>query len=269
LHFAALAYVGDSVRRPDIYYRVNVGGTLSLLGAMRRHETPAIVFSSTCATYGIPSSLPIDETTPQVPVNPYGFTKLAVERMLADFEHAFGIRWVALRYFNAAGADPDGELGERHDPETHAIPLAIKAALGEGPPFSVFGTDYPTPDGSAIRDYVHVSDLAQAHMHAIDYLASGGESIALNLATGLGNSVLEIVDAVASATGRQVPVLHMGRRSGDPPILYAAAERARETLGWSPRFSSVDETINTAVQWFLRSHNRPREKFSITADLGR
>jgi UDP-arabinose 4-epimerase len=253
MHFAALAYVGESVTSPDKYYRINVGGTLSLLEAMCRHDISKIVFSSTCATYGVPAHLPIKEETPQAPINPYGFTKLAVERMLADFERAYGFRWVALRYFNAAGADPDGELGERHDPETHAIPLAIMAALGTGPAFSIFGTDYRTSDGTAVRDYVHVSDLAQAHARAIDYLADAGESIALNLGTGVGTSVFELVDAVAAATGRKVRVVRTARRTGDPPILYAVADRARQTLGWAPRFVSIGETVATAADWFLRS----------------
>ena len=230
----------------------NIGGTLSLLQAMKRHDTGAIVFSSTCATYGIPAQLPIAEDTPQSPINPYGFTKLAAERMLADFDRAYGIRWTALRYFNAAGADPDGELHERHDPETHAIPLAIQAALGMGPAFSVFGTDYATPDGTAIRDYVHVSDLAQAHARAIDYLAAGGASTALNLGTGIGTSVFEMIDAVAAATGRPVPLVHGPRRAGDPPILYAVAERAKTVLGWVPRFVSIGETVSTAVDSFMR-----------------
>lgn len=255
VHLAGLAYVGESVVNPASYYQVNVAGTLSLLEAMRRHAIGAIVFSSTCATYGIPDVLPIDEDTPQRPVNPYGFTKLTAERMLNDFGHAYGIRWVSLRYFNAAGADPDGELGERHDPETHAIPLAINAALDNGPPFSIFGTDYPTPDGSAVRDYVHVGDLADAHTKAIDYLAGGGESVALNLATGIGTSVFELIDAVASATGRDVPTVRAARRPGDPPELFAAGVRARTTLGWTPHFVSIDDTVATAVARTLASRS--------------
>lgn len=255
MHFAALAYVGESVQDPNLYYRVNVAGTLSLLETMRRHGTDAIVFSSSCATYGIPDRLPIEETTPQSPINPYGFTKLVAERMLVDFERAYGLRWVALRYFNAAGADPDGELGEQHDPETHAIPLAIRAALGTGPAFSIFGTDYPTPDGSAVRDYVHVSDLADAHLRAVQYLDRGGKSGAFNLATGVGTSVLEIIDAVTTVTQRRVPVLRGPRRPGDPPTLYAIAERARKDLGWQPRFVAIKETVSTSAQWFLRAHN--------------
>jgi UDP-arabinose 4-epimerase len=252
LHFAALAYVGESVTDPARYYRVNVAGTLSLLDAMRRHGVTRIVLSSSCATYGIPAALPISEATPQHPVNPYGFTKLVTERMVADYERAYGTRWIALRYFNAAGADPDGELGERHDPETHAIPLAIGAALGTAPPFSVMGTDYPTPDGSAIRDYVHVTDLADAHLRAVDHLGNGGNSGAFNLATGRGTSVLELIDAVAAVTGRAVPVIRAARRAGDPPALYAKAELAGHVLGWRPRFIEIAPMVATAARWFVK-----------------
>ncbi|HSR55355.1 MAG TPA: NAD-dependent epimerase/dehydratase family protein, partial [Alphaproteobacteria bacterium] len=196
-----------------------------------------------------------DESTQLNPINPYGFTKLVVERMLIDFQNAYGIRWAALRYFNAAGADPDGELGERHEPETHAIPLAIMASLGSGPAFSVFGTDYETPDGTAIRDYVHVTDLADAHARAVDYLSEGGESVALNLGTGEGTSVLEIVNSVSEVTGREVPMINAPRRPGDPPILYAVADRAAKTLGWTPRFLSIKDTVGTAADWFYRAHN--------------
>lgn len=252
MHFAALAYVGVSVREPAAYYATNVGGTLALLEAMRSAGVNRIVFSSTCATYGEPDQLPITETTPQRPINPYGFTKLAVERMLADFERAYGLKWVALRYFNAAGADPEGELGEDHDPETHAIPLAIQSALGLRGPFQIFGADYPTPDGSAIRDYVHVSDLAEAHALATEYLVRGGASGAFNLATGVGVSVREIVRAVTSAVGRPVPVVEASRRAGDPATLFATGELARETLGWTPRYTAIGETVETAAQWLMR-----------------
>lgn len=249
VHFAALAYVGESVTEPGRYYRNNVGGTQNLLEAMRRHQVPSIVLSSTCATYGIPQALPISEDMPQQPVNPYGQTKLVMERMAADYERAHGIRSVSLRYFNAAGADPEGELGERHEPETHAIPLAIGAALGIAPPFHVLGTDYPTPDGSAVRDYVHVNDLADAHVRAVSYLANGGASTACNLGTGNGTSVLEMVEAVQAVTGRAVPLVHAARRAGDPPALYAKAERAHALLGWTPRFTGVAPIIETAVAW--------------------
>ena len=258
IHFAALAYVGESVVDPGRYYRVNVTGTQTLLDAMRRYGLTRIVLSSSCATYGIPDTLPISEDTPQQPVNPYGFTKLVTERMAADYERAYGIRWVALRYFNAAGADPEGELGERHDPETHAIPLAIGAALGTAPPFSVLGTDYPTPDGSAVRDYVHVADLADAHLRAMTHLGQGGGSGAFNLATGRGTSVLELIDAVAAATGRRVPMVLAARRPGDPPALYARADRAAQVLGWQPRFADIGPMVETAVQWFAKGTERER-----------
>ncbi|MDB5875942.1 MAG: UDP-glucose 4-epimerase [Ramlibacter sp.] len=253
MHFAALAYVGVSMTDPGAYYGTNIGGTLCLLEAMQRAGIGEIVFSSTCATYGEPDQLPITESTMQRPINPYGFSKLAAERLLADFERAYGLKWVALRYFNAAGADPEGELGEEHDPETHAIPLAIQSALGLRGAFKVMGTDYATPDGTAIRDYVHVSDLAQAHCLAVDYLLSGGESGAFNLATGIGVSVRDIVDAVSRATGRLVPIIEGPRRAGDPEALYATGELAREVLGWTPRYISIVETVETAARWFMRA----------------
>lgn len=256
IHFAALAYVGDSVSQPDRYYRVNVAGTLALLDAMRRFGVNSIVLSSSCATYGIPASLPICENTPQQPVNPYGFSKLVAERMAIDYARAYGMRWVALRYFNAAGADPDGELGERHDPETHAVPLAIGASLGTGPPFSVLGTDYPTPDGSALRDYVHVSDLADAHVRAIDLLASG-TSGAFNLATGRPTSVLELMAAVEAATGRRAPRVYAPRRPGDPPALYANAQLAADILGWRPRYTDIGTIVATAAAWHTRMLSSP------------
>jgi UDP-arabinose 4-epimerase len=251
IHFAALAYVGESVIDPARYYQVNVTGTQTLLEAMRRHGVLRIVLSSSCATYGVPAALPITEETLQEPVNPYGFTKLVTERMAADYGKAYGFGSVSLRYFNAAGADPDGELGERHEPETHAIPLAIGAALGTAPAFPVLGTDYPTPDGTAVRDYVHVSDLATAHLRALEYLQNHMGSSAFNLATGCATSVLEMIDAVAAATGRQVPVVHSARRPGDPPALYSLAERAGSVLGWHPRFPNIETMVETAVRWHL------------------
>ncbi len=256
IHFAALAYVGESVINPDKYYRVNITGTHTLLDAMRRHAVTRIILSSSCATYGVPIALPIHECTPQHPVNPYGFTKLVMERMAADYERAYGMQWVALRYFNAAGADPDGELGERHDPETHAIPLAIGAALGTAPPFSVMGTDYPTADGSAVRDYVHVSDLADAHVRAVMYLEAGGASIAFNLATGRGTSVLELVEAVRIVTGRPIPLITAPRREGDPPSLYAHADLAKQLLGWQPRHAGIQEMVETAAAWFIGTNGK-------------
>ena len=257
MHFAAFAYVGESVGDPLKYYANNVGGTVSLLSAMKRANIGKFIFSSTCATYGTPESLPISETSGQKPINPYGFTKLAVERLLSDCETAHGLRWCALRYFNAAGADPDGEIGEDHTPETHVIPLAVRAALGGGGAFHVFGTDYETDDGSAVRDYIHVSDLADAHVKAAAYLMDGGESQAFNLATGAGVSVLELIRSVERATGLRVPVEYSPRRAGDPAVLYAIADKARETLGWVPRFTSIDETVATAASWIRRQSNHP------------
>ena len=252
MHFAAYAYVGESVAEPGRYYGNNVLGTLTLLESLRDAGIGRFVFSSTCATYGIPSRVPIDEDHPQAPINPYGSSKLMVERILADFDRAHGLQSVALRYFNAAGADPDGEIGECHEPETHAIPLAIQAALGRLQRFQVFGTDYPTPDGSAIRDYVHVSDLADAHVRALEYLVSGGSSTALNLGTGQGHSVLQVVAAVEAETGRRVPLERAERRPGDPAVLVAEAARARTTLGWSPAFTDLREIVRTAVAWERR-----------------
>ncbi|VWD60500.1 UDP-glucose 4-epimerase [Burkholderia lata] len=253
IHFAALAYVGDSVLAPDRYYTVNVTGTCTLLSAMHAAGVGRIVMSSSCATYGIPDVLPISERTPQLPINPYGFTKYAMERMAADFERAYGLKWVALRYFNAAGADPDGEIGECHEPETHALPLAIRAALGTGHAFHVMGTDYPTPDGSAIRDYVHVSDLADAHLKATAYLCGGGHSIALNLGTGKGTSVLDALRAVETVTGRRVPTVTAARRPGDPPELYADATKATLVLGWRPRFTAIEPMVEHAAAWFQKA----------------
>jgi UDP-arabinose 4-epimerase len=255
MHFAAFSFVGESVVAPAKYYQNNVVGSLSLLDAMVRNGVNNIIFSSTCATYGIPDSLPISEYTPQQPINAYGNTKLAVERALVDYERAYGIKWTAMRYFNAAGCDPDGEIGELHTPETHAIPLAIQAALGIGPRFKVFGADYPTRDGTAIRDYVHVSDLATAHAKATGYMLAGGASQAFNLGTGRGTSVLEIINAVEKATGRRVPIDYVDRRDGDPPALLALADRASALLDWTPRFVDINETVATAASWFMRRHN--------------
>ena len=252
LHFAAFAYVGESVSDPEKYYTNNIGGTVSLLSAMRRAGVGKIVFSSTCATYGVPEQLPIVETTPQNPINPYGYSKLVIERALADFEHAYGMNWIALRYFNAAGSDADGDLGERHDPETHAIPLAIWAALGTGGQFNVFGTDYDTPDGSAVRDYIHVADLADAHVKAAAHLLGGGKSGAFNLGTGRGTSVLEMLRAVEKATGREVPAQFAPRRAGDPPSLTADASKVRRELGWEPRYTDINEIVDTAARWFMK-----------------
>lgn len=257
MHFAAFAYVGESGTDPALYYRNNVLGTLALLDAMREAGVDRIVFSSTCATYGLPEKMPIAETTPQRPVNPYGETKLAIERVLYWYGQAYGLRSVALRYFNASGCDRGGEIGEEHDPETHLIPLVLRAALGTAGPVSIFGTDYPTPDGTAIRDYIHVEDLASAHVRAIQYLAEGGASTALNLATGRGYSVREIIAAVARAAGREVPQREAPRRAGDPPALIADPSLARSVLGWQAECSDLDTIIRTALAWETRRHNEP------------
>lgn len=249
IHFAAFAYVGESVEQPALYYENNVLGSLSLLEAIRENGPNIVVFSSTCATYGLPARLPIDEDHPQNPVNPYGASKLIVERMLRDYDAAYGLRSVSLRYFNAAGADPDGEIGEMHEPETHAIPLAVLAALGRTPSFQLYGLDYPTADGSAVRDYIHVADLASAHVRALEYLSNGGESISINLGTGLGTSVLEVIRAVERVVGRPVPVVHRNRRPGDPHALIADGRRANAVLGWQPEYVDIGEIVATAWRW--------------------
>jgi UDP-glucose-4-epimerase GalE len=252
IHFAAYAYVGESVAHPRKYFRNNVVSTLNLLDAMVDAGVRDIVFSSTCATYGEPREVPIAEGHPQHPVNPYGETKLAVEKILHWYGGAYGIRHAALRYFNAAGADPDGELGEEHDPETHLIPLAIAAALGQGGVLNIFGTDYPTPDGTAVRDYIHVSDLADAHWSALEHLARSGESLRLNLGTGKGHSVREVVASVERASGRKVPVREADRRPGDPPALVADAREAARVLGWRPRYPELDTIVGHALRWHER-----------------
>lgn len=255
MHFAAFAYVGESGTDPALYYRNNVSGTLALLDAMREAGVDRIVFSSTCATYGLPEAIPIGEATPQRPVNAYGETKLAIERALYWYGEAYGLRSMALRYFNAAGCDREGEIGEEHAPETHLIPLTLRAALGSGPPVSIFGTDYPTPDGTAIRDYIHVEDLARAHVRALDHLARGGKSAAANLATGHGYSVREIVAAVAKAVGQEVPQREAPRRPGDPPVLIADPRLAHSLLGWRAECSDLDTIIGSALAWERRRHN--------------
>jgi len=255
MHFAAYAYVGESVTDPALYYRNNLGGTLSLLEAMREAGIGEIVFSSTCATYGIPDGVPIREDAPQRPVNPYGETKLAIERALHWYAAAYGLRSVSLRYFNAAGADPEGEIGEHHEPETHLVPLVLQAALGQRPHIDIFGTDYPTPDGTAIRDYVHVCDLAIAHLRALERLRGGGGSAAVNLGTGQGHSVREVIAAAELASGRKVPARAAPRRPGDPPALVADPSLAGEILGWHPQHSDLDTIIRTSLAWHTR-HSR-------------
>ena len=252
LHFAALSNVGESVADPLLYYRNNVAGSLALVAAMRAAGCRHIVFSSTAATYGTPETQPITEDAPALPLNPYGASKAMVERILADADAAHGLGHVALRYFNAAGADPEGEIGEEHDPETHLIPLALRAQH-EGGPLSVFGDDYPTPDGTCIRDYIHVSDLAQAHLLALRWLMAGRPSRVFNLGNGAGFSVREVIAAVEAVTGRPVPHRIAPRRAGDPPVLVADAARAREELGWVPARPGLETQIADAHAWFRRT----------------
>lgn len=252
MHFAALAAVGESVRDPAAYYANNVGGTLALLEAMAAERVRLLIFSSTCAVYGEPRETPLVETHPAHPINPYGETKLAVERALPHFERACGIRFVALRYFNAAGADPDGDLGEDHDPERHLIPLALDAARG-GRPIEIFGDDYPTPDGTCLRDYVHVWDLARAHRLALERLEQGAASAIYNLGTGTPHSVREVLAAVERVSGRPVPHRVAPRREGDPAVLYASSARFAADTGWRPRYADLDEIVATAWRW-LQGH---------------
>jgi UDP-arabinose 4-epimerase len=254
VHFAASALVGESMSHPAKYFRNNTLGTFHLLEAMREAGVGTLVFSSTCATYGNPVRVPIDETHPQAPVNPYGESKLMVEKMLRWYGECHGLRWMALRYFNAAGADPGGEIGEDHDPESHLVPLVIGGTLGSRPPVKVFGDDYPTPDGTAIRDYIHVVDLADAHLRAIDRLGAGTPSQAVNLGTGRGHSVRQVIDAVAAVSGREVPFDLAPRRAGDPPELVADPSRAREVLGWTPRFGELPLIVTHAWNWHAARH---------------
>jgi len=256
LHFAAYAYVGESTANPAMYYRNNFGGSLALFEALRAAGIGNWVFSSTCATYGVPDVAPIAEDHPQRPVNPYGTSKLMVEQMLLDCDFAHGLRSVALRYFNAAGADPDCEIGECHEPETHVIPLAIRTALGEQGSFEIFGTDYETPDGTAIRDFIHVTDLARAHVIALNYLLDGGASEAFNLGTGQGHSVRQVLAAVEAVTGREVRQRASPRRAGDPPILVADPGKARESLGWAPEIPDLTDIVRTAVAWHRKWRSR-------------
>ncbi len=258
VHFAAFAYVGESVQRPEKYFQNNVVNTLHLLQAALEAGVRHVVFSSTCAVYGLPEVIPIREDQALRPVNPYGESKLFVERALHWLGTAHGLRWAALRYFNAAGADPDGELGERHDPETHLIPLVMQAALGEREHVDIYGTDYPTPDGTAIRDYIHVTDLAEAHVRALEHLLNDGDSVALNLGTGRGSSVRDVIAAVERCADRPVPARETARRAGDPPILVADPSEARSVLEWTPRLSRLEQIVETAWSWHhARKSSRP------------
>jgi UDP-glucose-4-epimerase GalE len=249
MHFAAYSYVGESVLHPLMYYENNFSGTAALLAAVLEFECLPIVFSSSCATYGVPNTLPISEDHPQHPINPYGCSKLFVEQMLRDLNAANGLKWVSLRYFNAAGADPDGEIGEAHDPETHLIPL-ILISTRAGVPFRIFGTDYDTPDGTCIRDFIHVSDIADAHVQALEHLLGGGESCALNLANARGFSVKEVVAAAERVSGRTVRLEIAARRPGDPATLIGQSRRVQTLLGWKPKRSALDTQIADAWNWF-------------------
>ncbi|RUM24757.1 UDP-glucose 4-epimerase GalE [Rhizobium vallis] len=253
LHFAALIEVGESVKDPISFYENNVIGTLTLLSAAQAAGVNAFVFSSTCATYGLPQSVPLDETHRQVPINPYGRTKYIVEQALADYDQYRSLRSVVLRYFNAAGADFEGRIGEWHQPETHAIPLAIDAALGRRQGFKVFGSDYETRDGTCVRDYIHVLDLADAHVRAVEYLLKGGESVALNLGTGTGTTVKELLGAIEDVSNRPFPVEYIGRREGDSHTLVANNDKARDVLGWVPQYD-LSQIIQSAWNWHAKSN---------------
>ncbi|MBI5162500.1 MAG: UDP-glucose 4-epimerase GalE [Magnetospirillum sp.] len=251
-HLAGLIAVGESVREPLLYWRVNVGGSESLLSAMRANRLDKLVFSSTCAIYGAPAQQPIVESCPAAPVSPYAWSKLAIEQVLADCHTAFGLSSVALRYFNAAGADPEGEIGEAHDPETHLIPLLLEAAAGLRPDITVFGEDYPTPDGTCIRDYLHVADIAAAHLLALDHLLGGGERLAVNLGNGSGFSVREVIAVAEAVSGRTVPVTIGPRRPGDPPRLVGDARLAGARLGWRPAWPRLEDQVAHAWAWLQR-----------------
>ncbi|MBW4620494.1 MAG: UDP-glucose 4-epimerase GalE [Cyanosarcina radialis HA8281-LM2] len=254
MHFAAYAYVGESVEEPAKYYHNNVVGTLTLLEAMLAAGVKKFVFSSTCATYGVPKTVPIPEDHPQEPINPYGATKLMVERMLADFDLAYDFKSVCFRYFNAAGADPQGLLGEDHSPETHLIPLVLMAALGKRDSVSIYGTDYPTPDGTCIRDYIHVTDLAEAHILGLEYLLQGGDTTIFNLGNGNGFSVKEVIDTAREVTGKEIKAVETDRRPGDPPMLVGSSDRARQILGWNPQYANLKDIVTHAWHWHQKRH---------------
>jgi len=254
MHFAAYAYVGESVTQPDKYYRNNVVGTLTLLEAMVAAKIKSFVFSSTCASYGIPQQIPITEDHPQAPINPYGATKLMVERILQDFDVAYGLKSVIFRYFNAAGADPDGLIGEDHNPETHLIPLVLQTALGKRDAITVYGSDYPTEDGTCIRDYIHVTDLADAHVLGLQYLLNGNQSEIFNLGNGNGFSVQAVIDAAKRITGKSINVVMGDRRAGDPPALVGSSDKARKILNWQPQYADLNLILQHAWQWHQKRH---------------
>ncbi len=249
MHFAAFTYVGESVEDPQKYYQNNVKNTLNLLQVMLEENVKYFVFSSTCATYGNPVEIPITENHPQDPINPYGKGKLMVETVLKDYSDAYGLKYASLRYFNAAGADPEGEVGELHDPETHLIPLILDVAAGRREDIKIFGTDYDTPDGTCIRDYIHVTDLAEAHILALEYLQNGGESDFFNLGNGNGFSVKEVIETAEEITGKNIKAVEAERRAGDPPILVGSSTKAKETLNWNPKYDELSKIIETAWNW--------------------
>ncbi len=256
MHFAAYAYVGESVQDPAKYYRNNFVGTLTLLEAMVAAGIDQLVFSSTCATYGVPERIPIPEFHPQQPINPYGWSKLMVEQMLQDFDRAYQLRSVSFRYFNAAGADPEGRLGEDHNPETHLIPLVLMTALQRRPSISIFGNDYETPDGTCIRDYIHVTDLAEAHVLGLDYLRQGGSTTAFNLGNGQGFSVQTVIETARRVTGCPIPATIAPRRPGDPPLLVGSSAQAQSILSWQPRYADLSTILSHAWQWHQRRHGQ-------------
>lgn len=255
MHFSAYAYVGESVTDPAKYYSNNVTGTLTLLEAMLAASVKKFVFSSTCATYGIPQKMPLTEDHPQNPINPYGMTKLMVEKILTDFDTAYDFKSVIFRYFNAAGADPSGLLGEDHNPETHLIPLVLQTALGKREFISIYGTDYPTSDGTCIRDYIHVNDLASAHILGLEYLLKGGESGFFNLGNGNGFSVKEVIETAEKIVGQKIPTKIGDRRPGDPPTLVGSSEKARKILGWNPEYADLNDIISHSWQWHQKRHS--------------
>ena len=267
MHFAAFCYVGESVQQPLKYYENNVANVIKLLEAMGRADVSKFIFSSSCATYGEPVEIPITESHPQNPINPYGNTKLIIEKILHDFQNAYGLKSASLRYFNAAGADPDGELGEDHRPETHLIPLVLQTALGQREQVQIFGNDYPTKDGTCVRDYIHINDLAQAHLLALKRLIDGERGGAYNLGNGTGHSIDEVIGAARRVTGREIPARPAARRPGDPAVLIASSEKAAKDLGWLPQFGDIDSIIETAWNW----HRTHPEGFRSTdcADLHR
>ncbi len=256
LHFAAFIAVGESVENPGKYYRNNVAGTITLLEAARDHGCRNFVFSSTAAVYGEPKQIPIPVGHEKAPLNPYGLSKWMMEQILADFDRAHGIRHGVLRYFNASGADPDGEIGEAHDPETHLIPLIIKAAMGVRPEIKIFGTDYPSHDGTAVRDYIHVTDLAEAHVKALDLLLYGHESFALNMGTGKGHTVREVIKTVEDVGGVKVPAVETGRRPGDSPVLVADSSAAYKLLDWKPMHTDIKDIVSSAWRWHEKYEKR-------------